>query len=571
MNKGEKMKRFSFQITIICLVLLFTTLACGLGSKKTSDPSQENPSSQENNNEVSNADDLLGEEYISQGGGFSLRKINGYNFNDVIGIVNMIAPDGSQEVGPGIMVVGGIADKEYSNEEMFGKMETESTALKTSNLKNIKVDGVAGLMADITGTYDDQPVIGKIVVVMVTPTQQFLLIATAPEPRWEELEPLFEAVLRSVEFFAPDPDAMLDTLDSAGEDMPAANDTTQESGGLIRQWASFATASTEYGDFDWSSTQATGAPDVDECGDNVKAWASQSPDTLDWLELSYETPVVPTEINIYQSYNPSQVVEVQGIDLDGYTYTIWSGNVKEVADCPDLMTITIDLEEEIVIDRVVVVIDQSQWGSWNEIDAVELVGYAQGSSVSANPSSSSGSSGGNAPSADVPDNYEGWMAKNPYQGYAQVVLMKTKESELAGLLGSAGKKSTENWKPRPDHADTYLWDIGNDYKIYISVTTDGIVYKKSISPYFVPDGYKLDTVNDASYQELKDIYARDLAIPYPVMANLLESPGFLREAYEKDGVIKENYEWYNSDGARITGFFLDGQLTGIAGLAFIQD
>jgi hypothetical protein len=561
------MKSITIRIWMISLVLVMSTLACGLGSKK----SPENPSAQNKTEKPGEADIQLGEEYISQGGGFSLRKIDGYNFNDVIGIVNMIAPDGSQEVGPGIMVVGGVADKEYTNEEMFGKMETESTAIKTSHKKNIKVDGVSGLMAEMSGKYDDQEIKGKIVVVMVTPTQQFLMIATAPEPRWEELEPLFEAVLRSVEFFAPDPDAMLDTLDTAGEDTPTANDTPQESGGLIRQWASFATASTEYGDFDWSSTQATGAPDVDECGDNAKAWASQSPNTLDWLELTYETPVVPTEINIYQSYNPSQVVEVQGIDLDGYTYTLWSGNVKTVADCPDLMTITIDLQEEIVINKVVVIVDQSQWGSWDEIDAVELVGYAQGGPVSSNPSSSSGSSGSEVSNADVPDNYEGWMAKNPYQGYASVVINETKESELTGLLGSAGKKSTENWKPRPDHADTYLWDIGNDYKIFISVTTDGIVYKKSISPYFVPDGFELDTVNDDSYQELKDIYSRSLAIPYPVMANLLESPGFLREAYEVDGVIKENYEWYDSNGGRITGFFVDGQLTGIAGLAYIKE
>ena len=38
-------------------------------------------------------------------------------------------------------------------------------------------------------------------------------------------------------------------------------------------------------------------------------------------ELVYETPVSPTEINIYQSYNPSTVVEVQIVDLEAVSYT----------------------------------------------------------------------------------------------------------------------------------------------------------------------------------------------------------------------------------------------------------
>ncbi len=143
----------------------------------------------------------------------------------------------------------------------------------------------------------------------------------------------------------------------------------------LRQWAISAVASSEYGVDSWSAKQAVGEPNVDECGDNSRAWASSSSNTVEWIELTYATPVVPMEINIYQSYNPSQVVEVDVISPDGITYIVWTGSPEKMEYCPDLMTITIDLEEEIVAQKVVVIIDQSVLDtSWNEIDAVELVG-----------------------------------------------------------------------------------------------------------------------------------------------------------------------------------------------------
>ncbi|MFZ5881526.1 MAG: hypothetical protein ACOY0R_19340 [Chloroflexota bacterium] len=151
--------------------------------------------------------------------------------------------------------------------------------------------------------------------------------------------------------------------------------TAAVDGQYLRQWAISATASSEYGSTSWTAMQATGAPNVDECGDNGQAWASFSNNTLEWIELTYATPVVPTEINIYQSYNPSQVVQVDVISPDGITYTVWTGTPEFVEFCPDLMTITIDLDEEILAQKVVVIIDQSVLKtSWNEIDAVELVG-----------------------------------------------------------------------------------------------------------------------------------------------------------------------------------------------------
>jgi hypothetical protein len=339
----------------------------------------------------------------------------------------------------------------------------------------------------------------------------------------------------------------------------------------IRQWAVSATASSAYGDSAWNAEQATGAPNVDECGDNGLAWASESSSGLDWIELTYATPVIPTEINIYQSFNPSQVVEVDLIDTEGTTYTAWQGTPKKISTCPDLMTITFDEKQVMLVEKVVIYVDQSVLDlGWNEIDAVELVGVTAGSpsgQTAENPVEPPPASQGDP----APTNYTGWMAGPVYQGYLKVIPGKTRGAELNGLIGLEGKKSTENWKPRPSHADTFIFDFGQDsMRAYISVTTDGIVYSKSISPNTHPSDFQLATVTKAAYEQLNAIYKRDQAVPYAVMAKTLDHPGFMsQQVLREDGRTETNYNWYAANGDRIIGIFFDGVITGIAGLAYI--
>lgn len=147
---------------------------------------------------------------------------------------------------------------------------------------------------------------------------------------------------------------------------------------LVNQWAVSASASSEFDNPRWGALQAIGEPDVLECGDNRKAWASRDGDTIEWIELTYATPVYPTEINIYQNYNPSQVVEVLMIGTDGSKHIAWEGYPEKVKTCPDRMTVTVDAFRKIKITKLRITIDQrvSGWG-WNEIDAVELVGTTQ--------------------------------------------------------------------------------------------------------------------------------------------------------------------------------------------------
>jgi len=143
----------------------------------------------------------------------------------------------------------------------------------------------------------------------------------------------------------------------------------------IRQWATDAVASSQWSDPGWAALQATGEPDTFECGDIETAWASAGSDTVEWLDVYYDTPVYATEVSIYQTYNPDQVVEIDLIDLDGEYIPLYTQEPSVVeSPCPYVLTIEMD-QTDFLVQGVHIVVDQSVLGlGWNEIDAVELVG-----------------------------------------------------------------------------------------------------------------------------------------------------------------------------------------------------
>lgn len=558
------MKKPLTSVLTLILILALVSLSCSLGNTAS---------------KIFDKDNNSGEEYFSESGGFSFIKVEGYDFNDSFGIVEMTAPNATTETGPGIMVMGGLMEQELTNDDLLESMKSQASTIEIGKTKKTKVDGISGLLANLSGDYNGIKIKGQIFMTMYSPKQQFVLMALSPEDQWKETEPVFEAVLDSVKFFEASP--FVSSNDGSYESDDSEMDTLIASEPqLIRQWASEAYAESEYSSTDWAASQATGAPDVDTCGDNANAWASTSSIGTDSIELVYDIPVSPTEINIYQSYNPSQVVEVDIIDLNGEAWIAWSGEPEYIETCPDLMTITLELDEPLYIDRVVIYIDQSvlQTG-YNEIDAVELVGYTmEEQSYSYTNEEEESNDLVDEPAAAVddgqpaPTNYSGWMADSVYQGWINIIINETKVKDLDKIMTIKGTKSTENWKPRPDHADTFIYEMGPaGMRAFISVTTDGIVYKKSLSPNTFPADFKLSTVTKANYDELDAIYKRDYVIPYTVMANLLESPGLLFEQYFRtdDEKMISSYNWYASNGDKIGGHFIDGLLTGMAGLVYI--
>jgi len=154
---------------------------------------------------------------------------------------------------------------------------------------------------------------------------------------------------------------------------PVATPTQPAVAGAVRQWAASGVASSSYSDPDWGPQQATGAPNVSDCVDDQRAWASETSDGVDWLEVTFITAVVPTEINIHENVSPGSINKVEVKDQAGLYYTVWQGTPGAVEQCPRVFTVPVS-GVSVRVNAVRISVDQRNAGYWNEIDAVELVG-----------------------------------------------------------------------------------------------------------------------------------------------------------------------------------------------------
>lgn len=147
----------------------------------------------------------LGDEYRSVEGGYVFRPIPDYEFEELFGLATMVAPDAKADLGPILMLIGGLNEEEITSDEIINHFikDAESEDVKILDRREVSVDGKSGLLANFAGDFDGQPVTGRIVVVAVTPTQQFTMFASTPRDRWGEIELAFDVVLASVHFFEP--------------------------------------------------------------------------------------------------------------------------------------------------------------------------------------------------------------------------------------------------------------------------------------------------------------------------------------------------------------------------------
>ena len=153
-----------------------------------------------------------------------------------------------------------------------------------------------------------------------------------------------------------------------------ASNTSGNSSNAIRQWASRAEASSEYGSVDFAASQATGASNTPDCGDASTAWASLNQDTKETLDLYFAQPVYATQINVFETYYPDQVAQVDLIDMEGKFITVYSGQPQWLeSSCPYTLSISVN-KDDVLAQGVRLTVDQTVVKNWNEIDAVEIVG-----------------------------------------------------------------------------------------------------------------------------------------------------------------------------------------------------
>jgi hypothetical protein len=153
----------------------------------------------------------------------------------------------------------------------------------------------------------------------------------------------------------------------------ASPGSTGALGAATRQWAASATASSQYGSDTWSASQATGEPNTPDYGDHGTAWAPSVYDGgHEWLELTYESAVIPTEVAVWESSGNGFVTRVEAWDPDASTWvTLWQGEDRSpefvVGFAPEIERVAF------ATDRLRISIDTAVPG-WNEVDAVMLEG-----------------------------------------------------------------------------------------------------------------------------------------------------------------------------------------------------
>ncbi|MFH2021317.1 MAG: hypothetical protein ABIJ34_07930 [archaeon] len=157
------------------------------------------------------------------------------------------------------------------------------------------------------------------------------------------------------------------------------------------QWADSASASSSYGGKfgenrdDNSPFAATGEPDVSECGDNPRAWAQKEEDDGEqWIELTYYDEVFVSKIKIYETSGVGAIrkIELKNPETKNY-FTFWEGAYKTKL-CPYVLDKSYSVKENnitinmtpVKTDTIRITLDTDTPG-WNEIDAVELIGYSQ--------------------------------------------------------------------------------------------------------------------------------------------------------------------------------------------------
>ncbi|MFA0823070.1 MAG: cohesin domain-containing protein [Methanomethylovorans sp.] len=152
----------------------------------------------------------------------------------------------------------------------------------------------------------------------------------------------------------------------------------------LNQWASGATASSEYTADRWSANQATGAPNTDACGDISTAWAPASSGTdPEWLSLSFATPVLATAVRVHETNIAGFIYQVDVVDTSGQKHTVWAGT--DSTACPGWLEVTFD-KTQYTINGVIL---YTKIAGWEEIDAVELIGDTDTSTTTTVPSDTS--------------------------------------------------------------------------------------------------------------------------------------------------------------------------------------
>jgi len=142
----------------------------------------------------------------------------------------------------------------------------------------------------------------------------------------------------------------------------------------IKQFAASAWASSAEGDLALAAAQAAAPPNTEGCAQSNTAYSPSNGVDSATLTLFFPQLVTPTELAIFESYNPGYVTRVEMTDLLGETHVIYEGLPQPRIDCSSPLRIAIP-DAGFQSNIVTIYLDRTGAGVlWTQIDAVELTG-----------------------------------------------------------------------------------------------------------------------------------------------------------------------------------------------------
>lgn len=138
-------------------------------------------------------------------------------------------------------------------------------------------------------------------------------------------------------------------------------------------WATQAQASSSYGG-GWDVKNVKGAPKVfPEHGDLHGAWAqsSSSEAPIEWLKVSFDDEVDAVEIWVLETYNPGYIFAITSLE-HGQDVLLWQRDPQRNIKASRALMVSLDPPR--TISTLTIWLDRRKAPSYNEIDAVALVG-----------------------------------------------------------------------------------------------------------------------------------------------------------------------------------------------------
>lgn len=148
----------------------------------------------------------MGDELRSEEGGYAFNTIPDATVEDLWGLVSMEVADADPDYGPAIFLIGEASEEETTLDDQYDYEvnEFDTNDLDIEEPRDIRVAGKPARQVEFTGEHEDgTPLKGRLVVVLVEPTQTFTLFAYAPVDRWVDFSPYIDAVVNSLTFFPP--------------------------------------------------------------------------------------------------------------------------------------------------------------------------------------------------------------------------------------------------------------------------------------------------------------------------------------------------------------------------------